>query len=90
MAQNPTAARPRSLDRIPSPVAVSRKREYFKYTPETIGYFAPATADFGARRPIANSQSPPLAGISEVTEGKVSKRRTGWLTSEDSNLHIPD
>jgi hypothetical protein len=74
----PLQARPRSPDRSRSPVAVSRKREYFKYPPETIGDLAPATAHFGPRRPIANSQKPPLARISEVTEGKVSGHRTGW------------
>src|SRR5712664_4570044 len=40
----------------------------------------------GDRPPIC--KSPPLAGISEVTEGKVSRRRTGWLTWEDSSFHI--
>jgi hypothetical protein len=33
-------------------------------------------------------KSPPLAGISEVTKGKVSRRRTGWLGREDSNLRM--
>ena len=33
-----------------SPVAVSGKREFFKYLPETIGYFAPEVAKFGVRR----------------------------------------
>jgi hypothetical protein len=47
---------PRSPDRTRSPVAVSRKREYFKYPPETIGDFAPIAANFGARRPTANLQ----------------------------------
>jgi ABC-type nitrate/sulfonate/bicarbonate transport system ATPase subunit len=53
---------PRSLDRTRSPVAVSRKREYFKCPPETIGDFAPAAPNFGARRPIANSQKPAIGG----------------------------
>src|ERR1019366_9263966 len=55
-------APPRSLDRAPSPVAVSRKREYFKCPPETISDFAPAAPNFGARRPIANSQKPAIGG----------------------------
>jgi hypothetical protein len=29
-----------------------------------------------------------MAGISEVTEGKVSRRRTAWLGREDSNLRM--
>src|ERR1700687_2349515 len=33
-------------------------------------------------------KSPPLAGISQVTEGKVSRRRTAWLGREDSNLRM--
>jgi hypothetical protein len=53
---------PRSPDRTRSPGAVSQKREYFKYPPETIGDFAPATANLGARRPIANSQKPAIGG----------------------------
>ena len=80
--------RPHSLDRTPSPVVVSRKREYFKYTPETIGDFAPAAADLGARRPKPIRKSPPLAGLSEVAEGKVSRRRNGWLRRKDSNLDM--
>jgi hypothetical protein len=55
-------ARPRSADRTRSPAAVSRKREYFEYPPETIGDFAPAAANLGARRPIANSQKPAIGG----------------------------
>jgi Ribbon-helix-helix protein, copG family len=54
--------RPRSADRTRSPAPVSRKREYFKYPPETIGDFAPAAANLGARRPIANSQKPAIGG----------------------------
>ena len=54
--------RPRSPDRTRSPVAVSQKREYFKYPLETIGDFAPAAANLGARRPIANSQKPAIGG----------------------------
>jgi hypothetical protein len=40
----------------------------------------------GDRWPIR--KSPLLAGISEVTEGKVSRRRTAWLGREDSNLRM--
>ena len=46
----------------PSPVAVSQKREYFKYPPETFGDFAPTAANFGAWRPAANSQKPAIGG----------------------------
>jgi hypothetical protein len=55
-------ARPRSVDRTRSPAAVSRKREYFKYLPETISDFAPTAAGFGARRRIADSQKPAIGG----------------------------
>ena len=41
-------------------LAVSRKREYFKYWPETIGYSEPEVAKFGARRPATNSQKPAI------------------------------
>jgi hypothetical protein len=39
--------RPRSADRTRSPAAVSQKREYFKYPPETIGDFSLEVAEFG-------------------------------------------
>src|SRR5258706_3277399 len=48
--------RPRSADRTRSPAGVSQKREFFKYPPETIGYFPPELPKFGVWRPITNSQ----------------------------------
>jgi hypothetical protein len=36
-----------------------------------------------------NRKRPPLAGISDIAQGNVSARRTGWLTSEDSNSDLP-
>jgi len=32
--------------------------------------------------------NPPLAGLSGIAGGKVSRRRTGWLGREDSNLRM--
>ena len=49
-------------DRTRSPVAVSEKREYFKYPPETIGDLALEVAKFGAWRPRANLQKPAIGG----------------------------
>jgi hypothetical protein len=46
--------RPCSADRTRSPAAVFQKREYFKYLPETIGYFSLEVAKFGVRRPTVN------------------------------------
>jgi len=57
--------------------------------PETFGNFAPEAAKFGVQRPTANSQKPPLAGISGATAGKISRRPTAWPTWEDSNFDIP-
>jgi hypothetical protein len=62
LLERPLPTPPRSPDRTWSPVAVSRKREYFKYPPETIGDFAPAAPNFGGRRPIGNSQKPAIGG----------------------------
>jgi hypothetical protein len=31
---------------------------------------------------LLNRESPPLAGISEVTQGHVSERRTAWLATQ--------
>jgi hypothetical protein len=39
--------RPRSADRARSLALVSKKREYFKCRPETIGYFAPKLFKLG-------------------------------------------
>src|ERR1700730_3483895 len=54
--------RPRSADRTRSPAAVSQKREYFKYPPETIGHFAPEVTKFGVWRPTTNSQKTAIGG----------------------------
>src|SRR6202011_889558 len=72
---------PRSPDRTRSPVAVSRKREYFKYPPETIGDFAPGDPNFGARRPIANSQKPAIGGPLWHCRGQ-SLRAPDWLAGD--------
>jgi hypothetical protein len=40
------------------------------------------------RRPMANLQKPASGGLSELREGEVSMRRTGWLGREDSNLRM--
>src|ERR1700736_4493923 len=53
---------PRSPDRTRSPVAVSRKREYFKYPPETIGDFALRLSELGAWRRRANLQKAAIGG----------------------------
>src|SRR5260370_39453723 len=64
---------PRSPDRNRSPVAVSRKREYFKYPPETIGDFAPAAANFRNAETDSQSQKPDIPGAGLV----------GWRRSAD-------
>src|SRR3984893_1194103 len=83
---------PRSPDRTRSPVAVSQKREYFKYPPETIGDFAPAAANLGARRPIANSQKPTIGGaflrlqrVKSPGAGLVGWRRSADRTRLQAN-----
>src|ERR1019366_4091330 len=78
--------RPCSVDRTRSPLAVSGKREYFKYSPETIGYFAPEAGKFGVWRPTAN---PRMSAISDIAEGKISRRSTGWLGREDNRRLQP-
>jgi hypothetical protein len=75
----------RSVDRTRSPAVVSRKREYFKYLPETIGYLTPAVAKFGTRRRSTESQKPAISGRFWPFLGKVSRRRTGWLGREDTH-----
>jgi hypothetical protein len=55
-------ARPRSADRTRSPAAVSQKREFFKYPPETIGYFAAEPTKFGIWRQTTNLQKPAIGG----------------------------
>src|ERR1700682_5544142 len=41
-------------------------------------------SESGDRSPIRKSQ--PLAAISGITDVEISRRRTGWLGREDSNL----
>src|ERR1700730_9092773 len=62
--------RPRGADRTRSPAGVSRKREYFKYLPETINDFAPTAARFGARILIADSQKPAIGGLLSAVEAQ--------------------
>jgi hypothetical protein len=54
--------RPRSADRTWSPAAVSKKREFFKYPPETIGYFAPEPIKFGVWIDTTNLRKPAIGG----------------------------
>jgi hypothetical protein len=54
--------RPCSADRTRSPLAVSGKREYLKYSPETIGYFALEVGKFCVWRPTANPRMPAIGG----------------------------
>jgi len=68
--------RPRSADRTRSLAAVSQKREFFKYLPETIGYFAPRMANIGAQKLVANSQKPAIGG-------PFSERRGHFLRAPD-------
>ena len=63
--------RPRSADRTRSPVAVSQKREYFKYWPETIGCSGPEVANTRARRPPTNSQKPAIGGHFRDYQGRL-------------------
>ena len=82
-------ARPRSADRTRSPAAVSRKREYFKYPPETIGDFAPGDPNSGTRRPISDSQKPAIGGPLWHCRGQSLRApECGWLGREDSNLRM--
>jgi hypothetical protein len=53
-----------------SPAAVSQKREYFNYLPETIGDLSLEVTKFGVWRQTAIRKSPPLAGIYSIAEGK--------------------
>ena len=53
---------PRSPDRTRSPVAVSRKREYFKYPRETICDFALRLSKLGAWRRRTNLQKTAIGG----------------------------
>jgi Rhodopirellula transposase DDE domain len=60
--QTSLQARPRSADRTRSPAPVSRKREYFKYPPETYRRFRSRRPQFRSPETIANSQKPAIGG----------------------------
>jgi hypothetical protein len=53
---------PRSADRARSPARVSQKREYFKYSPETIGDFALRLCKCGDQRPNLNRKKAAVGG----------------------------
>jgi hypothetical protein len=70
-----------------SPAAVSGKREFFKYLPETIGYFTPEVAKFGVWRLFTKSQKAhhwqaflPLQGAKSLSAGLVGGRRSADRT----------
>jgi hypothetical protein len=46
-SHDPMPHRPRCVDQIRSLIGVSQKREYLKYSPETIGDFALRLSRFG-------------------------------------------
>src|SRR5882762_22778 len=73
--------RPRSADRTRSLAAVSQKREFLKYPPETIGYFALRMAKIGAWRLVANSQKPAIGGPFCEYQGYFL-RAPDWLAGE--------
>src|ERR1700675_2358578 len=83
-----TDCRPHSVDRTRSPAAVPQKGEYFKYPSETMGYFAPGRAKIAFGDSLLNRKSPPLAGRSGISQGRISSRRTAWLGRQDSNLRM--
>jgi hypothetical protein len=60
----------RHADRTRSPVAVSRKREYFKYPPETIGDFALIVGIGRDGAPVC--KRPQLAGIYAIYVSTIS------------------
>jgi hypothetical protein len=64
-------ARSGSVDRTRSPAAVSQKREYFKYSPETIGDFSLEVAKFGVWRPTANLQKLAIGGHFSDYQGRL-------------------
>jgi hypothetical protein len=53
---------PRSANRAWSPARVSQKREYFKYSPETIGDFALRLCKSGDQRPNQNRKKAAIRG----------------------------
>ena len=53
---------PHSADRTRSPAAVSEKWEFFKYPPETIGYWAAEISKTGAWRLVPHRGKPAVGG----------------------------
>jgi hypothetical protein len=70
-----------------SPAAVSQKREYFNYLPETIGDLSLEVTKFGVWGQTAIRKNPPLAGIYRIAEGKSPNTGlVGWRRSADRTL----
>jgi hypothetical protein len=61
--------RPRSADRTRSPVAVSQKREYFQYWPETIGCSGPE---------VANTRASSIMSASRLARRLLFYVSRGW------------
>jgi hypothetical protein len=83
-------ARPSSADRTQSPVAVSRKREYFNELPETFDNFAPKPLKTGVWRPLTKLQKPAIGGLLPMVEGQFLRRRTARLATQCRSRRSPD
>jgi hypothetical protein len=70
---------------IKLPAAVSQKREYFNYSPETIGDLSLEVAKFGARRPTATLQKPAIGGafLALLRAKSLCVGLVGWRGSAD-------
>ena len=88
-SHDPMPHRPRTVDRTRSPIEVSQKREYFKYQPETIDDFSLRLSEFGVQRQTTNLQKAAIDGHFSHLWVNNLQLPAGWLTLEDSNLHIP-
>ena len=59
-----------------------KKREFFRYLPETIGYFALRMPKIVTWRPVANSQKPAIGEPFYEFKESFSKRQTAWLATQ--------
>jgi hypothetical protein len=71
-----------------SPLLVSAKWEYHRAGRRFLVISAPRSAS-GSLETEWNTRKPGISGAFSRLQGGLAERRNAWLTSEDSNLHIP-
>jgi len=85
----PTESPATQCDQTQSPLNFSGKRELCRRWAETFGTTAQRIFKLGIQRLLASGKKPTNGGLSRKIEAKISTKRTGWLTKQESNREMP-